>query len=108
MWAEILSAHLKPGWKDADLDRVIRWNSEYHRKEGLDSVRYFLSESRDRFVMIVEYEDRDQMLGLRAKWEASGQEGTEPFVSMMAAVFDQGSSAMYVELQGLGGPEAIR
>jgi hypothetical protein len=104
---------MKLGRKEADLDGVVQWSTEYHRKGGLGAVRYFLSEGKSRFVMIVEYSDRGQLVALRTKWEASGTERTESFRSTMAAVFEGGSSATYVELSkdrgsGPGRCEAAR
>jgi hypothetical protein len=58
MFAEILNSRFKPGWKDADLQRLMTWNTKHHVKDGISDVRYFVSPDRTRFVMMVGYRDR--------------------------------------------------
>ena len=103
MWAEILTARLKPGWEDEDLDRLIRWNTEYHARGGVREVRYFVSEDRSRFVMVVSYPDRTQMERSREKWETSGSESQAWFRSLVDPLFSEGQSTMYSEYR-LGDP----
>ena len=101
MYAEILNARLRPGWKDADLQRLMAWNTEHHIKDGVSDVRYFISEDRTRFVMIIGYHDRAEMERLRARWEESGSESQDWFRKLVEPLFAEGQSVMYSEAKPL-------
>ena len=98
MWAEFLFATLKTGCRQRDLDRVISWNDEHHRKAGVQDVRYFLSKDRSQFVMMVGYSDKKTMRRLKSEWEQSKAEGETWFREMMSAVFASGRSAVFSEI----------
>jgi hypothetical protein len=100
MWAEILNARFKDGWKQSDLDRLMSWNTEYHVQDGIGDVRYFVSEDRTRFVMMVGYRDREEMVRLRAKWDTSGAESQEWFQRLVTPLFAEGQSAIFEEVPG--------
>jgi len=99
MFAEILNARFKPGWKDADLQRLIAWNTEHHAKDGISDVRYFVSEDRTRFVMMIGYRDRAEMERLRTKWEKSGSESEDWFRRLVEPLFAEGRSVIFSELK---------
>jgi hypothetical protein len=94
---EILTASLKPGYRDEDLEAIIRWNTEYHQKRGVTDVRYFVSNDRKSFVMTISCEDA---LGekLAKEWADSKVEEQEWWRSMMAKAVESGKSSIYREV----------
>jgi hypothetical protein len=95
---EILTAALKPSYRDEDLMAIVQWNDRYHRARGVTDILYFLSKDRKSFVMTVRCEEA---LGerLSREWDNSQTESQEWFQTMMGKAFESGKSSIYQELR---------
>ncbi|MDO9538071.1 MAG: hypothetical protein Q7J68_07110 [Thermoplasmata archaeon] len=98
MWVEILVGNLKEDWIRKDLDDIIAWSNEDKTKEGIINMRYFLSEDRKNFVMLVEYKTKEDMERITKKWEEGKFEQQEWFQEMMSKVFQAGQSKYYEQI----------
>lgn len=96
MRLEILVATLKSGYREEDLTAIMRWNTQWHRDRGISDVRYFVSEDRGSFVMMVPHQEAASDAAAK-EWEASGVENETWWREMMQKVIVQGKSGMYHE-----------